>query len=59
MEVENDVELAHVAIIFVHLLDVSVDDLEGYELIVGGIATGDEEQGGIATIDDFGVWQIC
>lgn len=30
LEVEDDVELAHVAVVLIHLLDVAVHDLEGY-----------------------------
>jgi hypothetical protein len=36
-----------------------VDDLEGDQLVIGRCATGDEEEGGIAAIDDFRVWQSC
>lgn len=58
MEVEDDVELAHVAVVLVHLLDVAVDNLEGDQLIVGGVAAGDEEERGVSAIYDLGVWQI-
>jgi hypothetical protein len=34
LEIEDDVQLADVAIVFVHLLDEAVDDLEGDELVV-------------------------
>lgn len=57
MEVEDDVQLAHVAVVLVHLLDVSVHDFEGDQLVVIGSASGDEEQGGIATVNDFGIWR--
>lgn len=57
MEIEDDIKLTHVAIVFIHLLDISVDDLEGDELIINSITAGDEEEGGIATVDDLGVWQ--
>jgi hypothetical protein len=54
-EGKDDVELANVAVVFVHLLDVSVDDLERDQLVVLGGATGDEEQRGISAINDLGV----
>jgi hypothetical protein len=57
LEVEDDVQLAHVAVVLVHLLDITVDNLEGYEFVVDGVAAGDEEEGGIAAVDDFGVWR--
>lgn len=44
LEVEDDVELADVAVVLVHLLDVAMDNLEGDQLIVGGVAAGDEEE---------------
>lgn len=57
MEVEDDVELAHVAVVLVHLLDVAMDNLERDQLIVGGVAAGDEEERGVAAIDDLGIWR--
>ena len=55
LEVEDDVQLADVAVVFVHLLYIAVYNLEGDELIVGGIGGGDEEQRCISTVHDFGV----
>lgn len=55
MEIEDDVELAHVPVVFIHLLDVAVDDLEVDQFIVGGGAARDKEEGGITAIDDFRV----
>jgi hypothetical protein len=55
LEVEDDVKFADVAVVLVHLLDVSMDDLEGDQFIIRRIASGDEEQRSIATIDDFAV----
>lgn len=55
LEVEDDVELADVAVVFVHLLDVAVYDLEGDEFIIGGIGGGDEEERGISAVHDFSV----
>ena len=56
LEVEDDVKFADVAVIFVHLLHVSMDDLQGDQFVVGRRASGDEEQRGIATVDDFGIY---
>lgn len=50
LEVEDDVQLADIAVVFIHLFYVSVHDLECDELIVGRVAAGDEEEGGISTI---------
>jgi hypothetical protein len=55
LEVEDDVQLANIAIVFVHLLDIAVNDLERDQFIVGGVTTGDEEQRCIATVNDLGV----
>ena len=57
LKVEDDVELANVAVVFVHLFDVSMDDLKSDELIIGGVAADDKEEGGIASVDDFGLWR--
>ena len=54
LEVEDDVQLADVAVVLVHLLDIAVDDFEGDQLVVGVVGSGDEEERGIATVDDFG-----
>lgn len=53
LEVEDDVQLADVAVVLVHLLDIAVDDLERDQLIVGVVGSGDEEERGIAAVDDF------
>lgn len=58
LEVEDDVELADVAVVLVHLLDVAVDNLEGDELIVGRVAAGNEEERGVATVDNLGVCSV-
>lgn len=54
-EREYNIELADVAIVLVHLLDVAMDDFEGNQLIVVGGAAGDEEEGGVSAVDDLGV----
>lgn len=59
LEVEDDVKLAHVTVVLVHLLDIAMDNLEGNQLIVGGVAAGDEEERGISAIYDLGVWKNC
>jgi len=56
LEVKDDVQLADVAIVFVHLLHIAVDYLKGNEFVVCRGAASDEEEGGISTIDYFGIW---
>jgi hypothetical protein len=58
LEVEDDVELAHVAVVLVHLLDVAMDDFERDQLIVGGVAAGDEEERGVSAVDNLGVCEF-
>lgn len=53
LEIEDDVELANIAVVLVHLFHVAMDGLEGDQFVVGRSASGDEEEGGIATVDDF------
>lgn len=55
LEVEYDIKFAHIAIIFVHLFNVTVHNLESDQFVVGGRAACDEEKGGITTIDYFAV----
>jgi hypothetical protein len=55
LEVEDDVQLANVAVVLVHLLDIAVDDFESDQLIVCVVGSGDEEERGIAAVHDFGV----
>jgi len=43
LEVEDDIEFADIAVVFVHLFDVSMDNLEGDQLIVCGSTARDEE----------------
>jgi hypothetical protein len=59
LEVEDDVELAHVSVVLIHLLDIAMDDFERDQLIVCGVATSDEEERGISAIDDLGVCELC
>lgn len=54
-EGEDDIKLADVAVVLVHLLDVAVDDLEGDQLVVVRGAAGDEEERSVAAVDDLGV----
>ena len=58
MEIEDDIELAHVAVVFVHLLDVAVNNLEGDELVVGRVGGSNEEEGGVAAVDYFCVYIV-
>lgn len=57
-EGEDDIELAHVAVVFVHLFDVSVDDLQGYQLVVVGVGSCDEEERSISAVDDLRVCMV-
>lgn len=57
-EREDDVQFADIAVILVHLLDVSVDDFESDQLVVFGRASGNEEEGGISTIYYLGVYRL-
>jgi hypothetical protein len=59
LEVEDDVELAHVAVVLVHLLDIAMDNFECNQLVVGRVAARDEEERGISAIDDLGVCDLC
>jgi hypothetical protein len=56
LEIEDDIKFAHIAIIFVHLLDKAMHDLKSDELVIGRVYSGDEKEGGIATVHDFGVF---
>ncbi len=56
--VRGTTDLAHIAIIFIHLLHISVDDFESYQLIIGGSASGNEEEGCITAVDYLRVWII-
>lgn len=55
LEIEYNVQLAHVSIVFVHLLDITMNDLEGDQFVISRIAPRNEEERGIATVDDLGV----
>jgi hypothetical protein len=55
LEVEYDVKFTDVAIVFVHLFDVAMDDFKGDQFIVFGVAASNEEEGSVTTIDDFAV----
>lgn len=44
LKVENDVKFAHIAIIFVHLLDEAMHNLQSDELVISGVYPGDEEK---------------
>jgi hypothetical protein len=39
------------------LFDVAVHDLQADELVVGGSASGNEEEGGVTTVDYFLIWE--
>ena len=54
-EGEDDIELANVAVVLIHLLNVAVDDLERDQLIVFGGGAGDEEERSVTAVHNFGV----
>lgn len=58
LEIEDDIQLAHVAVVLVHLLHVAMHYLERDEFIVGRRAARDKEEGSVAAVDDFGVCNI-
>jgi hypothetical protein len=49
--------LAHIPVVLVHLLDIPVNDLQGYKLIICRRTSGDEEERGITTVDYLRIWQ--
>lgn len=55
-EREDDVELANVAVVLVHLFDISVDNFEGDQLVIFGGASGDEEERCISAIDNLCIY---
>jgi len=55
LEVEDEIQLAHVAVVLVHLLDVAVHNLQRDQLVVRAVAAGNEEEGGVAPVDYLGV----
>jgi hypothetical protein len=55
-EGEDDVQLAHVSVVLVHLLDVSVDDFESDQFVVFGGATCDKKQRCVAAVHNLGVY---
>lgn len=56
LKVEYDVEFTDIAVIFIHLLDITVHDLEANQLVVGSRAAGDKKERGITTVNYFLVW---
>lgn len=55
LEIEDDVQLTNISVVLVHLLHVAVHNLEGNQFVIGGIASGDEEERGISAVNDLGV----
>jgi hypothetical protein len=51
--------LAHIAVVFVHLLDISVNDLESYKFVIRRGTSGNEEKGSITAVDYLRVCKIC
>ena len=58
LEVKDDVQLADIAVVFVHLFHIAVHDFQGDELIIGGGAASNEEEGGISAVDYLGIWLL-
>jgi hypothetical protein len=52
---EDNIKLAHIAIVFIHLFDVSVNNFEGDQLVIVGGAAGDEKERGISAVDDLSI----
>ena len=57
-EIEDDVELANRSEIFVQDLDVSVDDLQGPELVVRLVHGEAEEEAGVALVDNAHIFVL-
>ena len=55
LEVEDDVQLAHVAVVLVHLLDKAMHNLQRDQLVVRRVDACDEVERGVAAIHDLGV----
>jgi len=58
LKVENDVELANTAEIFVQELNVSMDDLQGQKLIVGGLHRAAKVKACVPLIHNFVVFPL-
>lgn len=58
LKIEDDIQLADVSIIFVHLLHVSVHDFESDQFVVDRSAASDEEEGSITAIDHFCLYEV-
>lgn len=58
MKIEDNVKFANIAIVFVHLFDISMHDFEGDQFIVRGGTSGDEEKRGISAIDNLCVYVV-
>ena len=58
LKVEDDVQLADIAIVFVHLFDVAMHNLKGNQFVVGGGAASNEEKRSVSAVDHFGVWRV-
>lgn len=55
LEIEDEVEFTDIPKILVERLDVSMDDFERQELVVVRVDACDEEETGVAPVDDFRV----
>lgn len=55
LKVENDIQFANIPIVFVHLLNIAMNNLKGDQFVIRGRTTGDEEERCITTVDNFRV----
>lgn len=55
MEIEDEIQFAHVSKVFVERLDVSMDDFETQQFIVVRVDARDEEETRITTVNHLGV----
>lgn len=58
LEVEDEVQLAHVPKVAVQHFDIAMDDLEGRQLVVVLTDPCDEEEGCVPTVDYFGICEV-
>lgn len=58
LKVEYYVKFANIAVVLVHLFDISMHDFEGDQFIVRRCTSGDEEKRGISAIDNLGVYIV-
>ena len=55
LKVENDVQLADVSVVLIHLFYITMYYLEGSEFVIGRRTASDEKEGGIASINNLSI----